>query len=171
MSLYTPFRLIMRSDLFNTICGPHFWNYDIDRMCKAVPPKMLDRVYYIVNSCCHWTKNCRRHYECVSKSYLHDPPATGSTPPSWKKPCKRDCDIPAAGSAPPSWKKTCKRDENIMRPWGVGVFEKLLERGFANFKLQGRGEEGINALEHRLAEIVAKLSAASTGEVGETSRR
>ena len=181
MSLYIPFKEVLKSDLFVEVCAPQFWNYNIADMCKAVPTHERNRVYYIINSPCVWTRHCRLHYEELSKSYQNilnyrqliaqkqkqnqrqnsgqnyiNPSIIKSD--KINRPLKDS--IPAGAvntqtKKAPLWKKTCQRQDV---PWGVGVwgkgvFEALKEKKFMIFKLQGR-DKPVEDLFYRLSIIL-----------------
>jgi hypothetical protein len=141
MSLYRPFPEIMKSDLFEGVCAPQFWNYNIPEMCQNVPQEMRHRVYYIVNSPCVWSMGCRNHYEVMTTTYTYQ-----------FMPIRIE----------PTWQATCRRKVNVPPiDWGRGVFEKLLESGFTAFKFQGR-DKPFEIIQSRLKEAIECIDKSAT---------
>lgn len=131
MSFYRPFQEIMASGLFDRVCAPQFWNYNIQQMCDNVPQEMRHRVYYIVNSPCVWCMGCRNHYEVMSATYTYQ-----------YQPVQLQV----------TWPATCRRKLHLPPiDWGRGVFEQLFDNGFTVFKFQGR-DKPVEILEARLKE-------------------
>lgn len=69
MNFYTPFEEIMKSELFEKVNAPQFWNFNFDEMFKKVPENQRHRVHFIINTKCKWCDNCKFHYEHSSNTY------------------------------------------------------------------------------------------------------
>lgn len=119
MSIYQPWEWVINNPLFNKICAPQWWNYDLHEMTSNVPEDQRNRVYFIINSMCKWGPHCRGHYENSSLSYLVD------KPPPWHAP--HETPFPAKDGV-----------DMAIRSSRLG--KALLGLGFTGVKLQGRGD-------------------------------
>ena len=120
MSLYEDFNQLMTSDLFEEVCAPQTWNYNLEEMIKNVPLEQRHRVYYIVNSQCKWNREpCKKHYELLSESYRAE-------------------ELPHSGVNHSS--ESVENDPEKFLKRSKDVYEGLLKGGFKIIKLQGRSE-------------------------------
>ncbi|MCK4348717.1 MAG: hypothetical protein KAW47_08880 [Thermoplasmatales archaeon] len=131
MSFYIPFKNIMNSSLFDTVCAPMFWHPNVDKMIEQVPASQRNRVYYIINTYCQWIEKCRLHYEAASESYYGNVTILHQKWPPW---CTARLVAKVRVAQEPEIK--LYGDKNFF----LYIFQKLKDAGFIRFKLQGRSK-------------------------------
>lgn len=112
---------ILKSNLFDYCCMPHFWNYDINEMVSKISVEYRKKAYFIINTRCKWeSETCLNHYTDITNLFKTN-----------------DC-------------QNLPRPDNCHRIKGFDCksnFKKLNKHGFDVFKLQGRGVKEENPKE------------------------
>ncbi len=144
MSLTMDFEKIRTSGLFHRVVTPQYWNYDFDKLGQLKKPKEL---VTIVNSRCDHGEDpqrCLHHYDYNSRMY--SPPPYENLEIDWSEKCDYCRYMTMSG------KLLSQLGENTLSsklamywkyktekfpPWQV-VIQELGQRGFRQFKFQGR---------------------------------
>lgn len=136
LGLFEPFSKLLQSPLFTVVGLPNLWHHSYEMINRVVPKSERHRVNVIVSKYCIWRRQCKDHYNMISK---------------WHKLGITDlykCTRPAG---------TYRTDKISAGP--------LYEAGFERFKLAGRGalnldyQNGVRILKERIAEIKAAVNA------------